>query len=286
MNDLTLKSLEKTEGGKLWRKCLWKNYNLEAGEHSLGESIQGIAIIVVMKGNVHFLNKSGGDLFWVKEHEVCMVSIAPPYNVMVQENTNILMCIFPSNVFPFDKEIMGRLIQYYKKREDRDYSVLKANDTILAFAQLMIEYMFNELESDLLFDIKRQELFLLLFITYSGEAAVSFFYPLIGEGLEFKEFVISNHIKAKNVQQLAKIANYSTSGFIKKFMRYFNESPYHWMLRQKAKIILEEISSSPIALKEIAYKYNFATYQHFREFCKMQFGVTPSLLRGDKKDVK
>ena len=284
MNEAALKSMEKIAGGKPWRKCVWKSYRLEAGQHHLGERIQGMAILMVMQGAVQFLTTSGGVSLELREHEVCMASMAPPYKVKVQEDTHVLMCIFHLDIFPFDREMLSALLRFYKKREERDYVVLQANETIQSFARLMDTYMQGGLEGDLLFDLKRQELFLLFFTTYPGEEAVSFFYPLIGEGLEFKEFVISNHIKAKNVRQLARMANYSTSGFIKKFMRYFNESPYQWMLRHKAKVIRDEICASPIALKEIAYKYNFSTYQHFREFCKMQFGVTPSQLRGGKEE--
>jgi AraC-like DNA-binding protein len=159
---------------------------------------------------------------------------------------------------------------------------LQANEIIRAFTQLMTACLEKGLASNLFFDMKRQELFVLLFATYSIEELASFFYSLTGENIQFKEFVISNHIKAKNVKHLAQMANLSTSGFIKKFKRYFNESPYQWMLRHKAEIILREIYSSPTSFMEIAYKYNFSTYQHFVDFCKMQYGVSPSRLKNAK----
>jgi len=286
MNETGIKRVQKPESSKPWRKCVWKSYRLETGEHQLGENMQGIAIVMVIKGAIRFLTKTGGVPFLLNEYEVCMVSIAPPYKVMIQKETHLLMCMFHLDIFPFDRDMLATLMPFCKKREEHDYLVIKANETIQSFFLLMDNYIQKGLESDLLFDVKRQELFLLLFATYSTTELASFFYPLIGEGLRFKEFVISNHIKAKNVQHLAQIANLSTSGFIKKFVRYFNESPYQWMLRHKAKIILEEICTSPTSLKEIAYKYNFSTYQHFREFCKMQFDVTPSKLRESKKEEK
>lgn len=275
--------MEKSENSRPWKKCVWISSRLEAGVHHLGEGGQGMAIILVMKGAIQVVPKTGKGSIVLREHEVCLISVAPPYHVETQEETLLLMCMFHLDIFPFDREMLGSLLPFYHK-EEKDCVALKANTIIQSFARLMDEYIQNGLKSDLLFDVKRQEFFLLFFATYPRQELASFFYPLIGDGVHFKEFVISNHTKAKNVQQLAQMANYSTSGFIKKFMKYFNESPYQWMIRQKAKVILDDICSSQTPLKEIAFKYNFSSYQHFMEFCKMQFGVTPSQLQGAKKE--
>ena len=278
MIDKGLHNSEKFESEKQWKKCVWKSYHLTAGEQSLGESMHGIAILAVIQGVIGVTTSSGADPLLFREHDICLLSESPPYKVEVSEEAHVLVCIFQLDIFPFDKDMLSSLMPFFK-RDERNHIPLEANEVIRSFTGLMEDYLQKGLESDLLFDMKRQELFLLLFATYPRRELAAFFYPLIGEGIQFKEFVIGNYIKAKNVQHLAQMANYSTSGFIKKFIRYFNESPYHWMLRHKAKIILDEICSSQISLKEIAFKYNFSTYQHFVDFCKMQFGVAPSRLR-------
>lgn len=278
MIDKELHNTGRLESEKQWKKCFWKNIHLPIGEQSVGENVHGIVILVVIKGAISVSTIPGADPFFLQGREVCLLSEPPPYKVEVSEEAHVLVCIFPIDIFPFDKDMLSSLLPFYKKGE-RSHVTLEANEVIQSFTGLMDNYLQKGLENDLLFDLKRQEFFLLLFATYSRRELAAFFYPLIGEGLQFKEFVISNHIKAKNVQHLAQMANYSTSGFIKKFIRYFNESPYHWMLRHKAKIILDEICSNQTSLKEIAFKYNFSTYQHFVDFCKMQFGVAPSRLR-------
>jgi len=270
--------MEKTESGKTWKKSVWKRYCLEPEKQNHWEGMQGIAIVMVLKGSMQISPKQSGEPFNLGEHEVCLLPAISRYKVVANEETQLLVCIVHLDIFPLDKEMLNALNPFYKK-EPLGQVILKANKVVLAFAFLMDEYLQQGLESEQLFDIKRQELFFLFFATHPKQELAPFFYPLIGEGLQFKEFVISNHIKAKNVQHLAKMANYSTSGFIKKFTRCFNESPYQWMSRHKAKMILDEINSSPTSLKEIAFKFNFSTYQHFVEFCKMQFGVTPSQLR-------
>ena len=272
--------MEKTESGKTWKKSVWKRYCLEPGKQNHWDGMQGIAIVMVLKGTMQISSKQSGEPFDLGTHEVCLLPAISRYQVLALEETQLLVCIFHLEIFPLDKEMLNALNPFYKReRLGLGQVILKASELVVAFAFLMDEYLQKGFESEQLFDIKRQELFLLFFATHPKQELAPFFYPLIGEELPFKEFVISNHIKAKNVQQLAKMANYSTSGFIKKFTRYFNESPYQWMSRHKAKLILDEINSSPTSLKEIAFKFNFSTYQHFVEFCKMQFGVTPSQLR-------
>jgi len=278
MSETVFKNIEKTEGVRPWKKCMWRRYRLEQGNYVLEEGTHSFAILLVIKGVLRFFGKPGEDSFLIEGQSLCLLSATPPYQITVQEDVHFLICMFHVDIFPFDREMLNSLLPFYK-RDEGDHIVIKTNEVVNAFMMVMDEYIERRLEGDLLFDIKRQELFLLLFTTYSKNELAAFFYPLIGEGLQFKEFVISNYIKAKNVQQLAQMANYSTSGFIKKFIKYFNESPYQWMLRHKAKIILDEICSSQTTLKEIAFKYNFSTYQYFVDFCKMQFGAAPSKLR-------
>ena len=283
MSESGLINVEKQER-RPWKKCVWKSYRLDTGKHLLGEGMQGTAVLIVTKGSIRFMTHLGEGSFLLRAQEVCMISTPPPYSVVVEEEAHLLACLFHSDIFPFDRDMLGALLKFYKGRKACDYVAIKANETIFAFAGLMDDYMQRGFGSDPLFEVKRQELFLLLFASCSKEELAAFFYSLVGgEGLQFKEFVSNNYLKAKNVKHLAQMDNLSTSGFIKKFKRYFNESPYQWMLRQKASAILDEINSSQTSLKEIAYKYNFSTYQHFVEFCKMRFGVAPSRLRGSWK---
>jgi AraC-like DNA-binding protein len=89
---------------------------------------------------------------------------------------------------------------------------------------------------------------------------------------------MNNYLNINNIQELAELANYSTSGFIKKFQRCFNEAPYGWIQKQKAKQIAIDIKQGAKSLQEIAGDYKFSSYQHFSSFCKKQFGFPPTEL--------
>lgn len=278
MNQTESWSIDRIEGVKLPPKSVWKSYRLDQGDAILGEGVQGAAIFILLKGAIQIFSPSEEKMILLQEADICLLSASPPYMVKVEEGAHILLCVFDLDIFPFDREMLETLHPFYLN-ENSGEIVIKANEMVGMFASLMDEYLQRGLGSDLLFENKRQELFVLLFATYPAREIAMFFNPITGSDFKFKEFVVSNYLNAKSVQQLAQMANYSTSGFIKKFSRLFHESPYQWMLRRKAKVILDDIRSSQVPMIEIAFKYNFSAYQHFVEFCKKQFGVIPSKLR-------
>jgi AraC-like DNA-binding protein len=132
------------------------------------------------------------------------------------------------------------------------------------------------------FELKRQEFFYLLFNYYQKQDLARFLHCILSKDIQFEKFVMTNYSNAKNVQELAKSANYSASGFIKKFQKCFNDSPYKWMQKQKAKQISIEINRGQKSLQEIASEYKFSSYQHFSVFCKTQLGSPPKEILSKK----
>ena len=150
---------------------------------------------------------------------------------------------------------------------------------------MLDSYLKEGIYSTNLFELKRQELFYLFFYYYSKSDLVQFLDCVLSRDIQFKNLVVSNYLHTKDVQELAKLANYSTSGFIKKFQKCFNDSPYKWMQKQKAKQIAVEIYQGIKSLQEIANEYNFSSYQHFSVFCKTQLGAPPTAIL-EKNGIK
>jgi AraC-like DNA-binding protein len=48
------------------------------------------------------------------------------------------------------------------------------------------------------------------------------------------------------------------------------------MQKQRANQILNDVTQGVKSLQEIATEYNFSSYQHFANFCKVQFGFPPT----------
>ncbi len=133
--------------------------------------------------------------------------------------------------------------------------------------------------------LKKQELFYLLFNCYSQDELSMLFHPLLGEDLIFKEFIQTHFLKVRSVNELASLAHYSTSGFIKRFRRCFNESPYRWIARKKSERICSDIISGRLSFQEIAYQYKFSSYARFVDFCKTQIGFLPSEISEGKHSL-
>jgi AraC-like DNA-binding protein/mannose-6-phosphate isomerase-like protein (cupin superfamily) len=140
-------------------------------------------------------------------------------------------------------------------------------------------YQKNKISSLSLSDVKEKELFLVLKVFYSKQEIARFIKPLLKQDMDFKTFVINHYINAKNVDELAHICNLSVRSFARKFKIQFNDSPYRWILRQKANQIKVLLSDKKIPMQSIIKDFGFSSPAHFTSYCKKQFGSTPSSLR-------
>lgn len=178
---------------------------------------------------------------------------------------------------------MTELYNYYDESFKSEFKVLPITSEMEAYLRLLEIYLMDGINCIHFHEMKKDEMFILLRAYYPKEELAALFHPILNkEDLHFKNFVLEKSLCAKNVQELATMANYSTSGFIKRFSRSFNESPYRWMLQYKADHILHDIYSEDMPLKEIYTKYNFSSMSHFISFCKKQYGKTPGKIRKGK----
>jgi AraC-like DNA-binding protein len=176
-----------------------------------------------------------------------------------------------------EQQWIDELIPGYNDMPEKFFK-LTVRRVLIRYLALLDLYLEENIYSPYFFELKRQELFFLLSFYYSKSELTQFLHCILSRDLHFKKIVVSNYLNAGNVQELAKLANYSTSGFIKKFQKCFNNSPYKWMQEKKAKQILIEISQGTKSLQEIASEYKFSSYQHFSVFCKSQWGAPPTTL--------
>lgn len=126
---------------------------------------------------------------------------------------------------------------------------------------------------------KLKEIFFVLSGYYKPEVLGELLAPLLRKEVDFKEFVMMNHHKAKTVQDLADMRQIDIRKFNKQFKETFNEPPYTWMLDRKAEMIDERLSDPTVPFKEIMEEFQFSSASHFTVFCRRQFNQTPSQRR-------
>ena len=131
--------------------------------------------------------------------------------------------------------------------------------------------------------MKLRELFFYLETLYSPEDLARFFFPLIGgDSYEFRNFVVENYMKFKDIKTFAAAASMSLSTFYRKFKATFGESASKWLDDRKAENIYKDITMSELTLTQISDKYFFSSQAYLTYYCRRHFGVSPAALRKDR----
>jgi len=227
--------------------------------------IKGRAVVEIEDEERRY-SLSSGKMTLIPRKRIC--------NIKVKKDSRIFGCVFSiENIFS-EQNLPDILIS--DQTSGDEICILPIKRLLRNFFSFFAKSMQEGLTSDYYMNIKRNELNLLLIALYSPTDLKKMFSAAISDNIPFKKFVFDNYKLAKNVKELAALSNYSTSGFIKKFKKYFGESPYRWMLRCRSQQILSEIEKGVKPLQEIASDYRFSSYQHFATYCKTVFGYPPS----------
>ena len=126
--------------------------------------------------------------------------------------------------------------------------------------------------------MKATELFMMIKVLYTPTEHAYFFQSMIQPQDNFRVFVCNNYDKAQGVAELASLAGMSLSVFKRRFAEHFNDSVYHWMMRQKALKVFSDIRDGEDSTKVLMNKYGFRHYTQFSRFCKNYLQATPAQL--------
>lgn len=127
--------------------------------------------------------------------------------------------------------------------------------------------------------LKLQELFLLLRAYYSKEDLARMFSPILGIDADFRKFVGEHYREFVDIRQFASLANMTVSTFQRKFKHEFKKPVNEWLLDRKCELVIRDLKTSLKTINEISEDYGFSSLQYFSNFCKRQFGKTPTELR-------
>jgi AraC-like DNA-binding protein len=263
---------------------IWETISLPPQSYWMNEKLSDPVIFFLMDGIVK-LTVEDTDVYTVNKGEMFLLPDATHCKIEALEQSSLVLCILSVEFLLSEKKFPEELIPS-NSEEKEIIKKLPISKTILQFLLLLHRCMEEGLVSYYFMDLKRDELNLLLFAYYKEEELALFFRSVLSNDTQFKRFVLNNYLAVKNVQELAALANYSTSGFIKKFQKVFDESPYKWMQKQKTAKILIEITRGVKSLQEIANEYRFSSYQHFSGFCKTMFGFPPTEIYGKSLGIK
>lgn len=183
--------------------------------------------------------------------------------------------------FPIEK-----LYQEGRTVKPAALSILDIHGEMQSFLDHYIRQYTNGLKCIYYAELKNKELFFLLRAYYRKEDLAGFFAPLLTKDLRFSYFVYQNYRKVNSVQELIALSSYSVSGFKKRFQETFGTSASEWLRDKRAKNIFHDLNCSPLSIKELCYKFDFASVSSFNAFCKSHFGLPPGGIRKRNYYVK
>ena len=261
-------------------KDIWKCICAGIGESHYDGGLPESIIIFVLEGSLVLSTDKYKD-YIVSAGSAAFIPSNSSYKLEALENLYCISCSFNiDSLLSADCSINE--LKLFCQDSRPEPNLLEINRSLSLFLKLMKDYLSEGDYSYNFYNNKKQELFCLFFARYSRQDIASFLHPIIGEGMEFREFIFNNYLKISTIREFASLANYSKSGFIKRFQRYFNESPYKWMLHQKAERVRVDIEAGNLSFQEIAVKHGFNPYGNFVLFCKKYIGFTPSKISGKK----
>lgn len=202
------------------------------------------------------------------------------YTINITEDSTMVIVNVPHR-FIFCEQFSLQQLQQLKKPKNDPYEMylMPIHPVISIFLKNITELISAEMQCIYLQEIKLQELLFYLRSYYSMNDLLTLFSPILNGDTDFTELIYQNYESVKHIAELAAITHYSESGFKKRFLKVFGISPLHWIQKEKAKKLHQEITRSQKPFKEISIEYKFHSISHFNRFCKKTFGIPPAKLR-------
>ncbi|MDH6535217.1 helix-turn-helix domain-containing protein [Parabacteroides sp. 52] len=147
------------------------------------------------------------------------------------------------------------------------------------FLSGLILHMEDGIHCQQYMELKIKEIFFLFRAYYLKKELAHLFYPVIGIGGEFADFVLKNYSRVKTVNEFATLYTCSLSNFDKKFKKSFGVSAYQWMTKKKVELISHDIRTTNKTCRQIAEERGFQSLPQFTDYCKKHLGAAPSKIR-------
>lgn len=150
---------------------------------------------------------------------------------------------------------------------------------ITYWTRSITEYLQYSLSDLRLFDVKLQELFLLLRMNYARRMQEDFLRNYHCKRMGFSCQVFKYHLSCRNVEELAEKIRVTPAALTRMFDDEFGIPPLKWLLHQRARHVYKDLVDSPLSLTEIAERYYFSSTGYLSAFCRRMFGLSPMKIR-------
>ncbi|MCC8035193.1 MAG: helix-turn-helix transcriptional regulator [Rikenellaceae bacterium] len=234
-------------------------------------------IVFVLEGAAYMDTRNLRNVYISKGMSV-MLPIGSSYRLQVFDTLEVLICALDENVRLGDHFTFETILAEAQEK-NQTYRPLQMNDKLWQFVSTTLNYMRDGLQNENFLRMKVVEMFHIFRAYYPRESITQFFLPLLTKDAKFANFIYDNWASAKTLNDLSDMLGLSLSGFTKKFKKVFGVAPYKWIMDKKAERIYSDLKMTDKSLKDLSQEYNFCSVQHFCDYCKKKFGISPGRLR-------
>ena len=255
--------------------CRFAQISFSAGEGVTFPADRMVRILFVMSGSL--MMEHGDTVRLVTSKQYVCLARGERFVTTAQDDAHVVVLSLIHRIEFCEQDIFDKVMPYDTVIPTEAVPRLSMHPTI---ERLLCDlFAVPELsECARYHKMKATELFMMIKVLYTPTEHAYFFQSMIQPQDNFRVFVCNNYDKAQGVAELAALAGMSLSVFKRRFAEHFNDSVYHWMMRQKAQRILTDIQDGEQSTRALMEKYGFRYYTQFSRFCKNYLQATPAQL--------
>lgn len=223
-------------------------------------------ILFILKGKIKV---SGPGLNDTTLTALKMYNVSKNINVTSCEalDSTIFIRLETNALLPFTDVQYLRDLRKTREYEAKELINLPINLLLKTFLVGIIFLKRNGFSSRVLYEIKKQELLMILRKNFEREVLAQFLMAAVFSESEFGLLVQSKYTNSINVKELAEKCFMTTKTFTNHFQNDFNTTPHKWLTERKIENLTNDILNKSYPLALILSEYGFESKADLRKFC-------------------
>lgn len=266
---------------------IWAWYDIPANKRISFGTGKNIMLFFTLSGKIA-LTHSHGNTYIIEKDYFFLKPMDAGFDIdcISQEEVRLIVCSFHIYSHKFLKYFLKRIICWKNTNttEERgNFHYLENEKHTSAFLTDLTDMLSEKEFCVNYYQLKLEELFIYLETYYEKDELSAVFSPLLGTDIDFINDVASNYQTCKSADELATRLKMSRITFNRRFMASFGTTASKWLRNMRSNELLKMIVSSDLSFTEIAFKIGFSSSAYLTEYCRKNWGKTPTQLRIDGK---
>lgn len=265
---------------------IWAWYNIPANKRISFGPGKNIMLFFTLSGKIA-LTHSHGNTYIIEKDYFFLKPMDAGFDIdAISHETRLIVCSFHIYSHRYIKDFLKRIISWKKSGTDEgneNFHYLETEKHTSEFLANLISLLSEKQFNSNYYLLKLEELFIYLETYYDKDKLGAVFSSLLGTDIDFINDVLSNYRHLKSVDELANRLKLSRITFNRRFMASFGTTASKWLRNMRSNELLKMIVSSDLSFTEIAFKIGFSSSAYLTEYCRKNWGKTPTQLRIDGK---